>query len=116
MHATWVEVEMLGNKFSLASVHFNPSSSITWRRDPSMSAEEAKKAAFAALTSGISNIKSSSNSSVLVMGDFNAHTSDAPDIDSVADQILEDLGLDLDEVVSTSHVPVRRCTMDGSCK
>ena len=57
-HATWVEVELLGNKFSLASVYFNPTSSITWRRDPSMSCEEAKEAAFAALKSDISDIKS----------------------------------------------------------
>ena len=113
-HATWVEVELLGNKFSLASVYFNPSSSIPWRRDPSMSSEEAKEAAFAALKSDISDIESSSNSKVLVMGDFNAHTGDAPDIDTVADHILEDLGLGWDELVSTSHVPVRRSTMDSS--
>ena len=48
------------------------------------------------------------------MGDFNAHTGDAPDIDTVADHVLEDLGLGLDELVSTSHVPVRRSTMDSS--
>ena len=113
-HATWVEVELLGNKFSLASVYFNPTSSITWRRDPSMSCEEAKEVAFAALKSDISDIKSSSSNKVLVMGDFNAHTGDAPDIDTVADHILEDLGLGLDELVSTSHVPVRRSTMDSS--
>lgn len=48
------------------------------------------------------------------MGDFNAHISDAADMDPDADHILEDLGLGLDEVVSSSHVPVRRNTMDTS--
>ena len=48
------------------------------------------------------------------MGDFNAHIGDMPDIDPVADHVLGDLGLGLDELVSSSHVPVHRSTMDSS--
>jgi hypothetical protein len=113
-HTTWVEVELLGQKFSMASVYMNPSSSIVWRKDCSMSAEEAKEAAFASLKADITELKSLGNSKLVVMGDFNAHTGVLPDFDPVADEILEDIGLGLGEVVSSNHVPVARSSMDQS--
>lgn len=79
-----------------------------------MSAEEAKEAAFMALKADIVQVKSSGNNKILVMVDFNAHILDTADIDPVEDNILEDLGLGMDEVVSPNHVPTSRRTMDSS--
>jgi hypothetical protein len=108
-HATWVEVQYGRTSIAVGGAYVHPYTSTYWGSGIS-GQEELREAAFTGLRSDITSFKESKDH-VILMGDFNARVGPKPDIDATVQAVLDHMGFESEEVIST-HVPSLRHSTD----
>ena len=111
-YSSWVQLSVGDKKVALGSAYIHPDSSAHWgSASGGGGRDEAKEAAFMGIREDLTSMKSIMDH-VLLMGDFNARVGPHPDIDVTVQALLDQMGLESDEVVS-SHIPTQRACKDS---